>query len=117
MKISKIKSIFALLTGGISGLIKYLLDVFNTQVLSRIKDRDCGTKYIKDAQAISAFIKSILDNHANDLTEKRKEAICSILAAIDELAKALEDFEVNREELDAIIDKVQEAIDTWKKSK
>ena len=117
MKISKLKGIFVLLTGGLAGLIKYVLDLFNTQVLARIPNKETGVKYIKDAQALSAFLRAIIENHSNDFSEEHKSALKSILATVDELAKALEDFEVKQEELDAIIDKVQTAIDAWKKAK
>ena len=117
MTISKLKSVFILLTSGLSGLIKYVLDLFNTQVLARISNKDVGIKFIKDAQALSAFLRAIIENHSDDFSEGRKVALNSILVAVDELAKALEDFEINQEELDAIIEKVKEAIDTWKKAK
>lgn len=117
MNISKIKGMFALLTGGLAGLIKYVLDAFNTQVLGKIPNKETGIKYVKDAQALSAFVGAILANHSEDLSEKRKAVLEAILAAVDELAKSLEDFQVNQEELDAIIDKVQAAIDAWKKAK
>lgn len=117
MKISRLKGIFVLLTGGLAGLIKYVLDLFNTQVLDRIPNKETGIKYIKDVQAFSAFLRVIIENHSDDFSEGRKSALNSILAAVDELAKALEDFEINQEERDAIIEKVKEAIDVWKKTK
>ena len=117
MKISKLKSIFALLTGGLAGLIKYVLDLFNTQILGRITNKETGLKYIKDVQAFSTFLRVIIENHSDDFSEGHKAALNSILAAVDELSKALEDFEINQDELDAIIEKVKDAIDAWKKAK
>jgi hypothetical protein len=116
MKISKLKSIFVLLTGGLTGLIKYVLDLFNTQILARIPDKETGLKYIKDVQAFSVFLRTVVEIHSDDLSDSRKAALNSILAAVDELAKALEDFEINQDELDAIIEKVKDAIDAWKKA-
>lgn len=117
MNISKIKAVLAILTGGLAGIIKYVLDAFNTQVLAKIPNKETGLKYLKDAQAVYAFLRAIMENHSDDLSEKRKAALESILAAIEELTKALEDFEVKQEEFDEILIKVNEAIDAWKKAK
>lgn len=117
MKISRLKGIFVLLTGGLAGLIKYVLDLFNAQILGRITNKETGLKYIKDVRAFSTFLRVIIENHSDDFSEGRKAILNSILAAVDELAKALEDFEINQDELDAIIEKVKDAIDVWKKAK
>lgn len=117
MKISKLKAALSLLTGGFAGIIKYVLNVFNEQVLGRIPNKEAGVKYIKDAQAVYAFIRAIMENHSEDLSAERKECLSAILSAIDELTKALEDFSINEQELDDIIIKVKDAIDAWKKAK
>lgn len=114
MKISKLKAIFALLLGGPVGLIKYALGIFNEQVLSKIPNKEVGVKYIKDTLAVSCLLRTILENHEDSISEKRKAVIGAILAALEELAKALEDFEVNQNEIDSIVEKVQKAISTWK---
>lgn len=117
MEISKLKALYALLTGGIPGIIKYILGLFNTQVLGRIPNKEEGAKYIKDAQAVYAFIRAILDVHQADFSDKRKESLETILAAIEELTKAIEDFEMSETELTAIVDKIKVAIDAWKAAK
>ena len=117
MGISRLKSLLALLTGGIAGLIKYLLGVINTKVFGKIKDKETGLKYLKDAQAAYALVRALLENHAADLSEEKRKRGDAILAAIEELTKALEDFEVNETELDGIIQKVNAAIDSFKKAK
>lgn len=117
MQISKLKAICALATGGISGLVKFLLNLFNTQVLARITDKETGLKYLKDIQAVYALVRTLLDNHAGDISDEKKKVGEAILAALEELTKALEDFQVDAEELDVIIDKVNAAIDAWKKAK
>ena len=117
MSISTLTSIYALLTGGLAGLVKYLLEVFNKQILGKITDKETGLKYLRDVQSVYALIRSIIENHAADFSEKRKAAGDAILAAIEELTKALDDFEVNETEFDGIIAKVKEAIDSWKKAK
>ena len=117
MTISKIKAAWAFLTGGLTGGIKFFLDAFNDQILAKIPNKEEGSKYLKDVQDLSVFITAITKNHDSDLTDKRKECLKVILSAIDELAKALEDFNITTDELDAIIVKIQEAIDTFKSSK
>lgn len=117
MNISKLKAAFALLTGGIGGIIKYLLNLFNEQVLSKIPNKEVGAKYLRDAQAVNALLRAILENHIEDISMERRLVLAAIVAAIDELAKALEDFTVNETEFDAILARVNEAIDAWKKTK
>jgi Rad3-related DNA helicase len=114
MEISKLKALLALLTGGVPGILKYILGLFNTQVLGRIPNKEEGAKYIKDVQAVYALIRTILDVHQEDFAEKRKESLETILAAIEELTKAIEDFEMSENELTAIVDKIKVAIDAWK---
>ena len=117
MNISKIKALYALLTDGITGIIKYVLKAINTQVLGKIKDKETASKYLKDAQATYALVRTILDNHADDITAEKKKRGEAILAAIEEFTKALEDFKVEETELDEIIAKINTAIDAFKKTK
>lgn len=116
MSISKIKAIWSLLTGGIAGISKYFLAVFNDQILSKITDKVTGLKYLHDVQAAYSFLRAIMVNHSEDLSEKRKQCLETILSAIEELTKALEDFKIEEEELDTIIAKIQEAIDAFKRN-
>lgn len=117
MKISKIKAAWALLTGGIAGGIKFLLGVFNDQILSRIPNKEAGVKYLNDIHALSGFLTLIMRNHEEELSEKRVECLKVIISAIDALAKALEDFKISEEELDMIIVRINEAIDVFKRAK
>ena len=117
MEISKMKAMLALLTGGVAGIIKYVLDVFNQQVLAKIPNKETGAKYLKDAQAVYTLLRAIMDNHADDFSAQRKEIFVAILAAVEELTKVLEDFTVSETELDAVVAKIQAAIDAWKKAK
>ena len=117
MKISKIKGTIALITGGVSGFLKFLLKTFNEQILGKITDKETGLKYLRDAQAVYALVRAILTNHDKDLSDEKKKRGNAILAAIEELTKALEDFEVNEDELESIVKKVNEAIDAFKKAK
>ena len=117
MSTSKIKAAFTVLFGGISGLIKYVLNVFNEQVLAKIPNKETGAKYLRDAQAIYAFLRAIMDNHSADISDERKKCLEAVLAAIEEFTKALEDFKVEETEFGAIVEKVEDAIDAFKKAK
>ena len=114
---SKFKAIFALLTGGISGILAYFTNVINTQWLSQIKDKETAIKYLNDARALSVLIRTILANHGDSLSEGKRQAVEAVLAAIDELIKALEDFKVEATETASIIEKIKEAIEAFKKAK
>lgn len=116
MSWSKIKAIYALVTGGVAGFLKFELDVFNNKVLAKITSKEAGLKYMHDVQAVYVLIRTILTNHADDISEKAKAAGDAILATLEELTKALEDYRISEDELDAIIDKVKAAIDVWKKA-
>lgn len=117
MKLSIIKSAYALITGGIPGLIKYALVVFNEQVLSKIPNKEVGLKYMRDAQYVYNLIRDLLKNHYDDISESRRASLGAILLALEELTNALEDYNVTETELDSIIKKVSNAIDAWKKAK
>ena len=117
MKVSKIKAVWSLLTGGMAGIIKCVLNGFNEQILGRIQNKETALKYLRDIQAVCSLLRAIMENHSADMSAEQKACMESILAALEELTKALEDFEVNETELDEIIKKVTDAIDAWKKAK
>jgi len=117
MNISKIVALYALLTDGVTGIVKYVLKAINTQVLGKIKDKETASKYLKDAQATYTLVRTVLDNHADDISDEKKKRGEAILAAIEEFTKALEDFKVEETELDKIIAKINTAIDAFKKTK
>ena len=112
---SKIKGLFALIFGGYVGLIKYAVGTFNEEVLAKIPNKETAAKYLADAQAVCALIRVVLTNHGDSFTEHKKKCLEAVLAAIEELSKALADFKVSEEEIEAITDKVKDAISVWKK--
>lgn len=116
MCISKRKAAFALLKDGTAGIIKYFLDVSNEQVLARIPNKDVGLKYLKDVSCLYVCLRSIMENHATDISERCKACLESILATMEELTLALEDFNVNETEFKSIVEKAKVAIDAFKKS-
>lgn len=117
MFISKIKAMYSLLTGGVTGLLKYGLSAFNEKVLGKITDKESAAKYLKDVKAGYAFIGSVIVNHADDLSPAKKAAADATLAAMQELTGALEDFEVDQDELTRIVAKINACIDAWKAAK
>ena len=114
---SKVKGLFALVFGGYEGLIKYAVGIFNENVLAKIPNKETAAKYLSDAQAVCTLIRVVLANHGDSFTEGRKASLEAILAAIEELSKALEDFTVSESEIEAITEKVKDAITVWKKAK
>ena len=117
MNISKIKLVITALTGGVAGIIEYLLDLFNDQVLAKIKDKETGLMYLKDVRSLSTCAKEILENHSAQMSEAKTAAGQKTVDALDELAKALEDFKLEPDELDAIVEKVKAAVEAWKAAK
>lgn len=115
MNISTWKSIVALLTGGVKGLLKYGITAINTQVLANIKNKEDVKKYLLDVQLCTSCISGIVDNHKDDISDTTKESMKTIVEALDSLAKALEDFEVNETEINEIVDKIKIAIDSFRK--
>lgn len=113
----KIKLGFVALFGGVESIVKFLCDWFNERVLAKIKDKEEAANYAKDIQSFGDFLKGVMNRHNKWMSEAKRNAYEAIISTIDELAKALEDNKLEPEEIDTIIDRVKEAIDTWKKVK
>lgn len=114
LDISKIKLVLVALTGGVSGILSYLLGLFNTQVLGKIKDKEEAQAYLKDTRAASTFVGAILENHASSFSDKTKESVTNVRAALELLATSLEDLNLTQDELDDVIDRVKTAIKSFK---
>ena len=114
---NKIKACLALLTGGLAGLAKYGAVAFNVSVLGNIKDKETAFLYLKDVQALIVFVKAVLDNHKDMISEKKMEASAKVLDALNTLACALADFEIGEEELEDIIEAIEDAITALKRAK
>lgn len=113
----KVKIGFAALTGGVPGLVKALLDWFNSNVLSRISDPAEAALYCKDVKDLAFFLRSVLTRHSGWMSESSRNAFVAVIDAIDCLAAALEDCKFTPEELDGLVDAVKAAIDAWKKAR
>lgn len=117
MNINYIMLVINTIFGGITGVVKYLLNLFNTQVLARITNKEEAQKYVKDVRAFSVFLTAIVENHGDAMSEGKREAANAVIAAVDTLAKALEDFTIDETEFDEIIQAVKDAVSKWKKAK
>lgn len=115
MKISKIKAAWALLTGGVEGLVEYLLGLFN-ELLQKIDPKEMY-RYCGVVKAIATCLRTIFDLFKDKIGEAKTAAINATIKALDDLAAALEDGKYEKHELDQLIDNVKQAIEAWKKAK
>ena len=106
MEISKLKLTWKYLTGGVDGIVEYLLDQFSTQVLSKASP-ELLAKYCSDVKALSIFIADVVVNHKDDLGEHKTSVAKSIIAGLGDLASALSDGKVTKDELDHIVDEIE----------
>lgn len=113
MKISKLKVIAKYFTGGIAGVVEYVLDAFN-DLISRLPVAEVA-KYAQLAKDVANFV----DNVANILImNEAKKATAQITAqSFALLATALIDAKITRDELTGIVGAVKESVEAWKKAK
>jgi len=105
------------LCGGISGLIEYACKWFTENVLSKIKDKDEFAAYADDVDQFGNFLEGCFNRHTKWLTEAKRAAANATIAAIRNLAAALRDCEITKDEIDAFVDAVVKAINAWKEAK
>ena len=105
MEISKLKLTWKYLTGGVDSVVEYLLNQFSTQVLSKANPEHLA-KYCSDVKALSLFIADVVVNHKDDLGEHKTSVAKSIIAGLGDLASALSDGKVTKNELDHIVDEI-----------
>jgi len=110
MNVSKVKLVLKYMTGGIAGVIEYLLDLFNAMIDKLPKDE--VAKYAQLASDISNFIKNLCSSLITDA--EKKDAALKTAEAFNELAIALLDAEVTPTELDAITEKIAAAVEAWR---
>lgn len=109
MEISKLKLTWKYLTGGVDGVIEYLLDQFSEQVLSKVNP-ETFPKYCSDIKALSDFISVLITNHGDDWGEHKTSVVKSIVIGLGDLASALSDGKITKAELDRIIDEIEAMI-------
>jgi len=117
MNISKIKAVWKLTTGGVAGLIEYLLDLFNDQVLAKVKDKEEFAAYAEDVAQFVFFLDGVMNRHTKWMSDAKRAAFSATINAVKELADALKDCKFEASELDAVIEKIKAAIEAWKAAK
>lgn len=110
----KIKAGWAFLRGDVISIIEFGVDIVNTQFLSKIPNKEVGVMYLKDVQALTSAVGAILDNHASQMSQEKKVAGDALIDALNELAKALEDFNISPDECTMLVDKIKAAIEAFK---
>lgn len=109
MNISKLKALWALTTGGWSGLAVYLLEAVN----GWLKNLD-QTRLARFAEIVRAMARVMQILADTFLPSKYRMAANATFDALDGLAVALADGQITQAELDANIDAIEAAIDAWK---
>jgi len=109
MNISKIKVIAKYLTGGIANVIEYLLDLFNEMIQKLPKEE--VAKYAQLAKDIAIFVSNCCVLIKD---EKKKIAAQATAQCFADLATALLDSSLTKDELDSIIISIKAAVDAWK---
>ena len=109
MKWSNIKALWALVTDGWSGLMKYVLGFLNAalQKLNGDKLRKASQIAVNVAAVVSTAVGVFVD-------EKYRDAANKTVDALRDLALAIEDGELSSAELNANIEAINVCIDTWK---
>ena len=111
--VSKLFSLF----GGVTTIIEYALEWFNTKVLAKITDAEEYTAYCTDVIEFGVYLDGVFNRHQKWMSEAKREASAATINAIKELASALQDRTLTKEEVDSIVDKVIACIEAWKKAK
>ena len=109
MKWSNIKAIWALVTDGWSGLMKYVLGFVNA-ALQKLKG-DKLTKASQIAVNVAAVVSAAVGVFVD---EKYRDAANKTVDALKDLALAIEDGELSSAELNANIEAVNACVDAWK---
>ena len=111
MKISKIKVVWKLITGGVGSVVDYLLDLLNA-ALAKI---DPAQK--AKIQAVLNLAKQVLSflNLLQPLCpQKWQTAYAKTIEAVETLIDVLSDFNITSEELEKIKKEFEAAIKAWK---
>lgn len=114
--LDKIKIGFAAMFGGVAGLVNALLDWFNDKVLAKL-DKTQSELICKDVLAVLFCLQTILESRKATMRPAFVESFKAVIDAVNELAKALADCQIDSEELDAIVNRVKAAIDIFRNIK
>lgn len=105
------------LMGGISGLVEMIINWFNESVLQKIKDKEEFAAYAEDVSQFAYFLDGVFTRHEKWMSEAKRSALVATINAVRDLAAALKDCKVTKEEIDALIDVITACIEAWKKAK
>lgn len=111
MKISKAKIIIKYLTGGLASVVEYILDLLN-ELIAKLPAVEVA-KYAQLAKDAANFVQNLTVLITD---EKKKRAAAITAQAFADLAAALIDAHITEDELNAVVDRVKEAIDAWKEA-
>lgn len=112
----KLKLLGTFVFGDMADVVGWALGWFNDSVLQRIENKEEANLYCKDVKDFASFLRSVLSRHSGWMTEAKRRAFLAVIDAVDCLAAALEDMNVTRDELDALVKTVRTAIAKWWKT-
>lgn len=112
MNISKLGALWALMTGGWSGLVVYLLEAVN-EALAKLD----AAKLAEVAKIVKSVMDALHILGDTFVPERYRTACRFTVEALADLAVALQDGKLTKDELDAEIDAVEAAVEEWKKAK
>lgn len=111
MKISKVKGLWALLTGGWVGLAGYGLEIGND--LFAGANRETLAKSAEIVRGIASVIQTAIATFSGQMKPAYVDAGLKTVEAVNTLALAMADGTITADELDANIETVRAAIDAW----
>lgn len=111
MEISKLRALWALVTGGWAGLAEYVLEAVN----AALKKFD-ATRLAQFAQVVKSVANALIALTPL-LPEKYRDAANETIGSVNTLALSLADGHVTQAELDECIDQIEAAIAAWKSVK
>lgn len=111
MKISKLKVFWKLITGGVGSVVDYLLAILN-EALDKV---DPAKKTMVQAVLnLSTHVLSFLTLLQSFCPQKWQTAYAETIEAVNTVIDALADFQITREELEAVKKEFEEAVNAWK---
>lgn len=110
MKISKVKVVLKYLTGGVESVVEYILDLFN-EMVAKLPAEEVA-KYAQLAKDVSVFVGNLC---VLIKSEDRRDAAQATAQCFSDLATALLDSKLSKEELDGIVAAVKSAVEDWRK--
>ena len=111
MEISKLKVVWKALTGGVSGVVEYLLDLLNN-ALDNLSDGNKET--VEKVLNLALKVLSVLKVCGCFIPTKWQVAYADTVEAVETVCNSLEDLSLTKEEADKIADAFAKAVADWK---